>query len=131
MTVELEEKLAKETERVLEHANNLSPETDLYLELMEEIRKNCEILNKVDQIGYEEARANDDRVLQRELKERELDAKKKDRWKDIGVGIAQAVIPAAIGGAVYLICFSQGIQFEEHGAITSTLLRALTSKLRV
>lgn len=71
-----------------------------------------------------------DRASQNEtdndLKRKQLEESKKDRYFKLGIAVAELILPLAFYGA----WMNKGFEFEKNGAISSTTFRGLINRFR-
>ncbi len=148
MTPELEEKLAKETERQLDYVANLTVESEAYYDVMEEIRKNCTVLTNELKVNNEAEKGYEERRIQQELEQQKmqineqiekqkLDEQQKAHKAETRAKIGEYVVNGAITvgtavltGVIYVAMFKAGLEFEEGNSITSLFFKNFLGKLR-
>lgn len=121
----VKEKLEKETVRELDYAAKLAVESDAHSAIMEDIRKNCDVLNDETRWATEEYKAIEEAHAKKAETEVTIKENRKNRWADIGKAIGLALLSSG----VTVGCYKLGLTFEEHGTISSFFSRNVLNRM--
>lgn len=121
----VKELLENETIRELEYAKSVAPESDAHAAVMEDVRKNCDILNEEFRWATEEYKAIEDVQAKKLETAVTIKENRKNRWADIG----KAVGLALLSSGVTVGCYKLGLTFEEHGTISSFFSRNVLNRM--
>lgn len=128
MTDEIKEKLSAEIESELDILKETSIDSDSYKTAVEGISKLIDKQNEIDKIELEFAkhRLNEQKELDRQFKEKELDEyNKKNQLITHAISIGAIIIP------VFVTVWGtyKTLKFEETGTVTTIMGRGFINKL--
>lgn len=125
MNMNIEEMLRVEIKSELESLKTIELGTDVYKTTVDGVTKLVDRAIEMERLGIEAQEKVEAREIESDLKLKEMEEERKDRWVKNGISIMGIVVPTVltIWGTV------KSIEFEKEGTFTTIMGRGFINKL--
>lgn len=125
MNMNIEEMLRVEIKSELESLKTIELGTDVYKTTVDGVTKLVDRAIEMERLGIEAQEKVEAREIEADLKLKEMEEERKDRWVKNGISVMGIVVPTVltIWGTV------KSIEFEKEGTFTTIMGRGFIQKM--